>query len=186
MGDVGQLNACSLCRQPISKPTLRRLADELVQPAKNANRHLTRYGTKLEKVAQKLLEIRREDPTAKVIVFVQFEDLKAKVFDALLEFKVPAVELKGDALQRAEILRDWQQNPFSDTFVLLLSLAESASGTNLTAAHHVMFLHPMLASTQRRAVAQELQAIGRVRRYGQKHSSVHVWRFVTCETVEEA
>merc|ERR1711924_190075 len=135
--------------------TLRRLADELIQPrAKSDDSHLRRYGTKLEKVAKKLLELRQGDPTTKVIVFVQFEDLKAKVFAALTDFKVSAVELRADALERAEIIRDWQHNPFSDTFVLLLSLAESASGTNLTAARHVFFLHPMLAPTQERAVAQ--------------------------------
>merc|ERR1712113_732011 len=70
-------------------------------------------------------------------------------------------------------------------FVLLLSLSESASGTNLTAGSHVVFLHPMLASTPERAVAQELQAIGRARRHGQLRDTLHVWRFVTDGTLEQ-
>ncbi|CAK9090362.1 DNA repair protein rhp54 (RAD54 homolog 1), partial [Durusdinium trenchii] len=91
---------------------------------------------------------------------------------------------------RAGIIRDWQNNPQSDTFVLLLSLAQSASGTNLTAASHVVFLHPMLAPAER-AVGYEMQAgkmkraIGRARRHGQRRDVVHVWRFVTADTLEQ-
>merc|ERR1712113_897286 len=69
-------------------------------------------------------------------------------------------------------------------YVLLLSLQDSASGTNLTAGSHVVFVHPMLASTAERAVAQELQAIGRARRHGQQRDTLHVWRFVTNGTLE--
>ena len=69
--------------------------------------------------------------------------------------------------------------------MLLLSLEDSASGTNLTAANHVIFLHPMLAPTAEQAVKYEMQAIGRARRQGQKHKLIHVWRFVTRDTVEE-
>merc|ERR1712242_108205 len=119
------------------------------------------------------------DASAKVILFVQFEDLKRKVATALTEFGVPAVQLQGSVSQRSVVIREWQNNPSSETFVLLLSLTQSASGTNLTAASHVVFLHPMLAPTVERAVAYEQQAIGRARRHGQRKDVVHVWRFVT-------
>jgi len=145
-----------------------------------------KYGTKLSALVGKLQQLRREDLSAKVILFVQFDDLKRKVAAALAEFGIPAVQLQGAVSQRSAVIRDWQHNPTSDAFVLLLSLAQSASGTNLTAASHVVFLHPMLASTPERAVAHELQAIGRARRHGQKKDVVHVWRFVTADTVEQA
>merc|ERR1719162_1354837 len=93
--------------------------------------------------------------------------------------------LQGQVGQRANVIREWQQNASSSTFVLMLSLAQSASGTNLTAASHVVFLHPMLAPTAERSVAHELQAIGRARRHGQRKDVVHVWRFVTVGTVEQ-
>merc|ERR1719265_2587605 len=80
---------------------------------------------------------------------------------------------------------DWQTNDNSEQFVLLLSLGEAASGTNLTAASHVILLHPMLAPTRELAIGFEMQAIGRARRLGQKRDKVHVWRFVTLGTVEE-
>ncbi|CAE8717504.1 unnamed protein product [Polarella glacialis] len=197
----GQLEKCAICRQPLSGlKSIRRITAEILAEPKEEpevaekgtevqvvdDTLLSQYGTKLEAVTKKLLEIRKEDPTAKVILFVQFEDLKSKVLCALLGLGIPALELKGTTLQRANVIRDWQENASSERFVLLLSLAESASGTNLTAAGHVVFLHPMLAATRERGVAQELQAIGRARRHGQRAEAVHVWRFVTAaETVEQ-
>merc|ERR1712113_1343841 len=114
-----------------------------------------------------------------------FDDLKFQVAAALREAGIPTAQLKGSVSQRAHIIRDWQENPDSKIFVLLLSLAESASGTNLTAGSHIVFVHPMLASTPERAIAQELQAIGRARRHGQQRDTLHVWRFVTDGTIEQ-
>lgn len=144
-----------------------------------------KYGTKLAAVVEKLQELRAADATAKVILFVQFDELKRKVAAALEEFGIPTSQLQGAVGHRSNVIHDWQYNPSSQSFVLLLSLAQSASGTNLTAASHVVFLHPMLASTQEKAIGYELQAIGRARRHGQKRDTVHVWRFVTADTIEQ-
>jgi len=146
---------------------------------------LRRYGAKLALLVGRLWALRQADPTAKVILFVQFDDLKRKVAAALAEFGVPSVTLHGSVSQRGSIINDWQNNAGSSTFVLLLSLAQSASGTNLTAASHVVFLHPMLAETADVAVGYEEQAIGRAARHGQQRDVVHVWRFVTEGTVEQ-
>lgn len=43
----------------------------------------------------------------------------------------------------------------------------------------------MNADTLSSAVAYEQQALARVRRVGQLRKEVHVWRFVTRDTVEE-
>merc|ERR1712146_36420 len=58
------------------------------------------------------------------------------------------------------------------------------SGTNLTAANHVVLVHPMDADSREEAVAFEMQAIGRVKRPGQTRK-IHIWRFVTVGTIEE-
>lgn len=201
--------SCSWCKQPLGPGDVRPLATDIMRyKAKfeacsgsedsvaviegqasshhDRGRFATRFGTKLAVLVQRLQELRSEDSTAKAILFVQFDDLKMQVGAALREGGIPTAQLKGSVSQRAAIIRDWQENPESKIFVLLLSLAESASGTNLTAGSHVIFLHPMLASRPERAAAQELQAIGRARRHGQKRETLHVWRFVTGGTVEEA
>jgi len=144
-----------------------------------------RYGTKLAVLMSKLEQIRSDDPRAKVILFVQFDDLKRKVASALTDFSIPVVLLHGSVAQRANTIYDWQNNATSSSFVLLLSLAQSASGTNLTAANHVVFLHPMLATTREQAISFEMQAIGRARRHGQLRDTVHTWRLVTVDTVEQ-
>merc|ERR1719235_1392440 len=94
-------------------------------------------------------------------------------------------KLHGSPAQRDKVIREWQNDKSAAQFVLLLSLEQSASGTNLTAGNHVILVHPMLAATQEKAVSFEMQAIGRVRRHGQLKNPVHVWRFVTMDTVEE-
>jgi len=184
---VRRFKSCSICRRQLSTDDIRLLSVELsgsVQnsPIMQSQGSEGKYGSKLALVVMKLRELRHEDPTAKVILFVQFEDLKLKVAAALAEFNIPSAQLQGTVLQRTAVIDDWQDNHNSDTFVLLLSLSQSASGTNLTAASHVVFLHPMFSE---RAIEHELQAIGRARRPGQKRDVVHVWRFVTVDTIEQ-
>ncbi|CAJ1340948.1 unnamed protein product [Effrenium voratum] len=196
---VDKFSKCSLCQRPLSQKDVRALVAELdaatAEPSSSSKDtaapplsgvDLGKYGTKLAVLVQKLHELRHSDHTAKVILFVQFDDLKRKVCAALNEFGIPCAVLHGGVGQRASIIRDWQNNPQSDTFVLLLSLQQSASGTNLTAASHVIFLHPMLAPNAEKAVGYEMQAIGRARRHGQQRDVVHVWRFVTTDTLEQA
>eukprot|EP00930_Biecheleria_cincta_P090941 TRINITY_DN8043_c0_g1_i4.p1 TRINITY_DN8043_c0_g1~~TRINITY_DN8043_c0_g1_i4.p1 ORF type:complete len:399 (-),score=60.07 TRINITY_DN8043_c0_g1_i4:127-1323(-) len=205
---VAEKGECSVCRFKLKSQDIRACISELKlppcqatasaqwssssssQPAavlvdKESDRRHAKYGTKLAVMMAKLRTLRQEDPSAKVILFVQFDDLKSKVAEALTEFGISVAQLHGTVDQRAKTIRDWQNNASSSTFVLLLSLAQSASGTNLTAASHVIFLHPMLAASPEQAAAHELQAIGRARRYGQRRSVVHVWRFVTADTLEE-
>eukprot|EP00930_Biecheleria_cincta_P032620 TRINITY_DN22621_c0_g1_i1.p1 TRINITY_DN22621_c0_g1~~TRINITY_DN22621_c0_g1_i1.p1 ORF type:complete len:1349 (+),score=265.47 TRINITY_DN22621_c0_g1_i1:55-4101(+) len=196
---VEKFSACSICRRQLSSKDVRPIVAEIASPAlvagsssssssekaQQTGMRFDKYGTKLEVLVQKLRQLRAEDTAAKVILFVQFDDLKRKVSSALHEFGIPCATLQGGVGQRSSIIRDWQHNPQSQTFVLLLSLAQSASGSNLTAASHVIFLHPMLASSAEKAVGYEMQAIGRARRHGQQRSVVHVWRFVTTGTLEQ-
>lgn len=173
-----------------------------------------RFGSKLFHVVRKLREIEQGDPTARAIVFVQWTSLRAKLASAFTEFGVPFLSLEqpcaatatqdrggaqGGALAELAAARSpsfWERDDIITTFqgapkdctsgpkVLLLSLQDAASGLNLTRANHVLFVHPMSASSQRVAVAYEMQALGRCVRLGQE-KTVFLWRFVTLGTVEE-
>jgi len=57
------------------------------------------------------------------------------------------------------------------------------SHRNLTAANHVIFVSPFLASTQYKYCASKTQAVGRARRYGQK-KMVHVYQFLALKTMD--
>jgi SNF2 family DNA or RNA helicase len=67
--------------------------------------------------------------------------------------------------------------------VIMLSLDNAASGTNLTQATHVILLEPV-AGTKSQATATETQAIGRAHRVGQT-KQVTVVRFIMRNTIEQ-
>lgn len=66
---------------------------------------------------------------------------------------------------------------------MLNVMDETASGANLTSANHAIFLSPLLAPSKEIYQANETQAIGRLRRYGQT-KTVYVWRFLTKDTID--
>ena len=57
------------------------------------------------------------------------------------------------------------------------------AGANLTTANHAIFVHPLHVPSLQRYIACETQAIGRVRRYGQK-KKVHLWRYLATDTID--
>lgn len=142
-----------------------------------------RFGSKLAAVGKTLRDIAAKDPSAKAIVFVQWRELEALVGLALHRMGVPHIRLRGPASHRGRLLSSFQME--DEPKVLLQSLENSASGANLTRASHVLLVHPMDADSPERAVAYEMQALGRVRRCGQTADRVHLWRFITRGTVEE-
>ena len=118
----------------------------------------------------------------RVLIFVQFPDLTAKVAEALAANKIAFLEIKGSAAMKSKNLEKFQ-NDSKERVLLLNVMDESASGANLTSANHAIFLSPLLAPTQEIYEACETQAIGRLRRYGQlKH--VNIWRFFSMNTID--
>lgn len=142
-----------------------------------------KYGSKIEVLVRHVQKLQQQDPGCKMICFVQWEDLKQKISDALTEFEVDHLTLHGSVWNRRAVLTQFQYEDDCPK-MLLLSLEESASGTNLTAANHVLIVHPMEASTKEEAVAFEMQAVGRVRRPGQL-KKIYIWRCVTVGTIEQ-
>lgn len=142
------------------------------------------HGSKLHAVAQVLRGI-LANKDERAIIFCQFADLELQISKALTDIGIEHARLSAarDIFEQTAVLDSFQQLK-DRSRVLLLSLEQSASGTNLTAANHVLLIHPMAASTAERAVAFEQQAIGRCVRLGQKRT-VTVWRFVTKDTVED-
>jgi len=143
---------------------------------------LRAHGSKLNAVAERLRQIRNADAKAQAIVFVQWLGLESQVANALTAHGLPFVRPHGKN-SMGDCMRRFQNG--EGPWVLILSLERAASGLNLTAANHVLFVHPMNAATVSTAKDYEQQAIGRIRRVGQTRPVVHVWRFVTANTVEE-
>ncbi|KAI0061030.1 hypothetical protein BV25DRAFT_1870977 [Artomyces pyxidatus] len=138
------------------------------------------FGLKLEKVIH-LIKKRIPD-NERVLIFVQFPDLMKKVAEALTANNIAFLEIRGTAAQKSKNLEKFQTD--SKERVLLLNVMdESASGANLTSANHAVFLSPLLAPTKEIYIANETQAIGRLRRFGQT-KLVNIWRFLTVDTID--
>merc|ERR1712190_624343 len=109
--------------------------------------------------------------------------METKVAEALQTHGLPFLHMKTRSRSNGDELERFQNG--CEEWVLILSLERAASGSNLTSANHVLFVHPMNATSVATAKAYEQQAVARVRRIGQSRPEIHVWRFVTRDTIEE-
>ncbi|KAH7106183.1 hypothetical protein BKA62DRAFT_689117 [Auriculariales sp. MPI-PUGE-AT-0066] len=137
------------------------------------------YGRKIEMIVDCINS--KIPKSERILIFVQFADLTKKVATALTEHKVKFLEIKGSASVKSKNLELFQSADSKERVLLLNVMDESASGANLTCANHAIFISPLLAPSQEKYDANETQAIGRLRRYGQT-KTVHIWRFLTIDT----
>ncbi|OCL14046.1 hypothetical protein AOQ84DRAFT_331743 [Glonium stellatum] len=140
-------------------------------------------GNKLESMINLLNRIH---PTEQAILFVQNYNLMKEVACELASQHIKYYAINENSNKAADIIEEFQENEDVDTKkrILVLNVAdENAAGVNLTAANHVLFLSPVLATTQLEYQARVEQAIGRARRYGQTRK-VHVYHFVALNTID--
>ena len=141
-------------------------------------------GAKLTRIIAKVKEVIAVGE--RMIIFVQFDDLKQKIAQALERSNIKAVMVQGSVEKQVKALRPFQdEKPGKhDPRVLLLKMDdEQSAGLNLTQLNHVLFAHPLLADNQQSYDAYETQAIGRIRRYGQLRT-VFVWRFLVEDSID--
>ncbi|KAF8323124.1 hypothetical protein DL93DRAFT_2162312 [Clavulina sp. PMI_390] len=139
------------------------------------------FGKKLESVVTLIKKCVAKDES--VLLFVQFQDLMEKAAEALKYHKIDFLQIKGSNSARSSALAKFQDENTAEQVLLLNVGDESASGANLTNANHVIFLSPLLTPSQQFYTATEIQAIGRVRRYGQQ-KKVHIYRFLTLNSID--
>merc|ERR1719221_1359917 len=148
----------------------------------------TKDGEKPRSKIERVIEIiERAKPDERVLVFTQFADLEAKVARVLEANGVKAVRLQGTAHTKSGAVASFQQDKLEpgDARVLLLNVGdESASGINLTTANHAIFVHPLLTKSQEDYTACQTQAVGRIRRYGQRRTC-HIYHIVAKGTIDE-
>lgn len=152
--------------------------EEDIRTATVAGKH---WGTKIEDICHLIQHGIPHDE--KVILFSQFRDLTETVDAALHEKGIPRIRITGSASAKSKALGKFQDPGATERVLVLQADDESASGANLTVANHVIFVAPLLAETAGQYQAQEVQAIGRVKRFGQKRH-VHIHRFLTSDTID--
>ena len=170
-----------------------------------------KYGTKVKVMIQQLKDIMRDYPGDRLLLFVQYKDMRKKLEQAFREFEVPFLTLSGSARTQGNAITRWQSGQDPDDFLMMLSCEEHNSGITLTRARpggifsgfrvwsvcgfgfflsfppcrHIMLAHPFEAQSRKEAEDMEKQALGRINRIGQDATSLVLWRVVTEGTIEQ-
>mmetsp|Transcript_59324 Transcript_59324/g.94177 ORF Transcript_59324/g.94177 Transcript_59324/m.94177 type:complete len:774 (-) Transcript_59324:135-2456(-) len=176
---------CPLCREFVGDSLITLSAGTKMKPLKNATtQEGTSFGSKVACLLDTLNEIRTQEPTAKVVVFCQFEELKVKVTAAFKELGVEHLKLEGSTEKRSHTVEQFLSPEGPAT--LLLSMAISPSGLDLSVANHVILVQPTWhEDSDDKSVDYEAQSIGRCWRMGQDRP-VTVHRLCMVDTIEES
>ena len=146
------------------------------------------FGSKFAATTMYLEELLRTQPEAKMIVFSQYDTVLQTVSSELEKldpetFKNCTAACKGSVHSRNKQLARFQSNKKGSARILLLSLKNSASGTHLAAATHVLLLDPVVGGAGE-ARATDAQAIARAHRLGQDKQVTAV-RFIVTNTIDQ-
>lgn len=153
---------------------LLRLRQAACHPGLVNREHADAPSAKLDALMPQLSEV--VDEGHKALVFSQFTSFLALVRERLDAAGVPYAYLDGRTRNRADRVREFQENPECKLF--LISLKAGGLGLNLTAAEYVFLLDPWWNP------AVESQAIDRAHRIGQENH-VFAYRLIARDTVEE-
>ncbi|ORZ38397.1 P-loop containing nucleoside triphosphate hydrolase protein [Catenaria anguillulae PL171] len=193
-GGYGGQPLCPQCRHPIRDPIkmrwpipqkqLEEMEKEKEREAENpGGLDYSKYGSKIKALVQYVNDTVRQDPKAKVLVFVQFRRLSDLISSAFSSLGVTNVRMAGgNVYVKRKALMAFKTDP--TVKVLFLSYQDCVSGLHLTEANHVLIVHPFLARDEQTAKAYEMQGIARAVRAGQTRP-VHVVRFVCEHTLEQ-
>lgn len=112
----------------------------------------------------------------KVLIFSTWTSLLEIMHKALGENKIVSLLVTGSDKKFFKNIEIFQTSP--DHSVLLLPTKFACNGLNLVEASHVIFINSTLMKVD------ELQAIGRIYRIGQKRQT-HVHKFLIENTIEQ-
>jgi len=174
-----QKSICPLCKKNIDSKKLI-LVEDKKEDMKSQNDIINKYGTKLGFIIMTAQNIIKEKDT-RVIIFSQWDDMLSLVSDTLKENKINNTNVKGNAAMRNNAISKFKEG--IEAKVIMLSLKNGASGTNLTEATHIIFVEPIDAPKEEVKLI-EAQAIGRACRIGQKNR-VKIIRILIKDTIEE-
>lgn len=140
-----RLPACPLCRAVIHPSELKQLGDLDIPSSKPS----------LPKKHEALLQILRDTPKGKFIVYSKYENPLLQI-QQRIDQHFPCQELQGNKDQIAKQLAAFEAG---DIRVLLLTSRHAAAGLNIPSATHVLFYHKL-------SIEDERQILGRAYRLG--------------------
>jgi SNF2 family DNA or RNA helicase len=178
-----ELIAMGLPKSGNKPDLLQRIQDHMGKTEKTEDDSLDKlilaHGTKIAHLVFFLKALLR-NPAQKVILFSQYEEFLRDVGEVLNTKHIPNRFLQGNVFTKTNCITSFKEK--ESVRVLMLSLKNAASGTNLIEATHIIFLDAV-SGTKLEAQAIEAQAIGRALRQGQTNM-INVVRFVIRDSLE--
>jgi E3 ubiquitin-protein ligase SHPRH len=176
---------CPLCKTDLTGKDLlvMNVKKEIIK--EESNPLIQKYGSKLGKLVSIIRHLVAQEET-RIIVFSQWDEMLNLVGKTLAENEIENCFVKGNVWSRNSAIRKFKagkNNNGSDNKVIMLSLKNAASGTNLTEATHIFFVEPINARKEEHQ-AIEGQAIARACRVGQKHK-IMLMRILIENSIEE-
>ncbi|KAM9007100.1 helicase-like transcription factor isoform 1-T1 [Ara ararauna] len=173
---------CPLCRSELRAEHLVEcpLEGEIDSSNEKKSDQEWKSSSKINALMHALIELRRDDPTAKCLVVSQFTTFLSLIENPLKESGFVFTRLDGSMAQRkrVEAIQCFQSSQAGSPTVMLLSLKAGGVGLNLTAASQVFLMDPAWNP------AAEDQCFDRCHRLGQKHNVV-ITKFIVKDSVEE-
>jgi len=176
---------CPMCKADLKGKDLLKINSKVEEKKQIKNPLCEKYGAKLGKLISVIRHLTINEDN-RIIVFSQWDNMLNLLSKTLSENGVGNSIVKGNVWARNSAISKFKNgvNKLGDeNKVIMLSLNNAASGTNLTEASHIFFIEPIDAN-RREIDAIEGQAIGRACRIGQKNK-VNIIRIITKDTIEE-
>lgn len=181
---LGDKKKCPMCKTDLSGKEIL-VMNKKVEEEDKINPLIQKYGSKLGK-AISIIRTLVALPSSRIIIFSQWDDMLLLIGKTLSENGIENCFVKGNVWSRNKAISKFKAGKNTegdDNKVIMLSLKNAASGTNLTEATHILFIEPISAPSEEcRAI--EGQAIGRACRVGQKNK-VNVMRILIQDSIEE-
>jgi SNF2 family DNA or RNA helicase len=178
---------CPMCKKPLEYNqifTINKNTQDITKK-EEPNPLIGKYGSKLGKIILMIRNIIINED-ARIIIFSQWDSMLSLIGKTLSENGIANCFVKGNVWSRNNAISKFKNGKTlsgEDNKVIMLSLKNAASGTNLTEATHIFFVEPINTHREERK-AIEGQAIGRACRLGQKQK-INIFRILVKETIEE-
>ena len=166
---------CPMCKKELN-------TSKIFLVSKNISKEVNKYGTKISYI----IDYIKKTSNKYRIIFSQWTDLLKKIGAILEENGIKILYCKGSAYQKNHILNLFNNdtNEHNEFKILMLSSETSASGANLSNAEEVIFLDPIYGDIGHRKNIEN-QAIGRIRRLGNKFKEISVIKIIISDTIED-
>lgn len=167
---------CPTCTKVYDKKDLNHVVKKIEE--KKENKEYEKYGSKIKILALWIIDMLK-NPNNNIILFMEWDSVMNTLSDILKKIGIKSTMCKGNKNTRQKAINEFN----NDGRVIMLCSEYASHGVNLTKANKIAIINPIGGEPKYREDIEN-QAIGRVKRIGQKRD-IDIYRFVIRDTIEE-